>query len=355
MTTRSPGVYDIHIVDPFAEASPKAINWTAGLYGPIIQNVHWLWGGIYYATNSRPAVAMLRGSVLRPVRPGIERLIKRLEPAAIVSFHPLLNHITAKAIKRSGRHVPLITVVTDLVDIHPAWACPDADAVVVPSPGGFDRCRRAGLPASRVHHYGLPVDPRFTAPPPTPAERRDLRVKLGFDPDKFCVLLCGGADGSGGIAKRGRALAGAGLNIDLAIICGHNRRTLRRLEGLTDSQGRPVPVHGFVSNMDEWVRAADLVITKAGPGTIAECLCCGTPVLLSWYLPGQERGNVEWVVDSGAGRYVPTVTGLIDTVEELSEPDSPRLAAMREAVAVAARPDATRKIGDLIARAAAAS
>jgi 1,2-diacylglycerol 3-beta-galactosyltransferase len=163
-------------------------------------------------------------------------------------------------------------------------------------------------------------------------------------------LLCGGADGSGSIAKRGKSLAAAGLNIDLAIVCGRNGRAQKKLQGLTSKSGKPIPVNGFVNNMAEWVRAADLVITKAGPGTIAECLCCGTPMILSWYLPGQERGNVEWVVDSGAGRYVPTMSGLIDTVAELSTPGSTSLASMHQAVAAAARPGATRDIADLITK-----
>ena len=56
--------------------------------------------------------------------------------------------------------------ITDLVDVHASWACADVDAVVVPSPGGLERCRRAGIPASRCHAFGLPVDARFSEPPP---------------------------------------------------------------------------------------------------------------------------------------------------------------------------------------------
>jgi 1,2-diacylglycerol 3-beta-galactosyltransferase len=100
--------------------------------------------------------------------------------------------------------------------------------------------------------------------------------------------------------------------------------------------------------MPDWMRASDVVVTKAGPGTIAEALCCGLPLLLVWYLPGQERGNVEWVVDIGAGRFVPHVTQLVDAVAELAVPGSETLATMRAAVRAAARPDATRRIAGLI-------
>ena len=71
-------------------------------------------------------------------------------------------------------------------------------------------------------------------------------------------------------------------------------------------------------------------------------------MLLTWYVPGQERGNLEWLVDSGAGRYVPGVRQLVDAVAELSAPGSGGLAAMRAAVAVAARPEATQLIAKLV-------
>jgi 1,2-diacylglycerol 3-beta-galactosyltransferase len=107
-------------------------------------------------------------------------------------------------------------------------------------------------------------------------------------------------------------------------------------------------VHGFVTNMAEWMTAADIVVTKAGPGTIAEALCAGLPLLITWYLPGQERGNMEWLIDTGAGRYVPGDAELVDEVAELAAPGSPSLLSMRAAVAQLARPEATAEVAELV-------
>ena len=108
-------------------------------------------------------------------------------------------------------------------------------------------------------------------------------------------------------------------------------------------------VHGFVDNMAELTRAADVVVSKAGPGTIAESLCCGVPLLLTWHIPGQERDNIAYVLATGAGRYVPRLRDLVDTVAELSAPGSASLARLRERALRAARPRATAMIADLIA------
>jgi 1,2-diacylglycerol 3-beta-galactosyltransferase len=349
LATDRPGEFDIAIVDPVATASPGALGRTADLYGPLTQHARWLWAVMYHATNSATAVSLMRRSALRPVRETVERLVTTQRPATVVSFHPLLNHLAAEVVHAGPTPVPVITVITDLVDVHAGWACRDVDAVVIPSPGGLDRCRRAGIPAHRCHQLGLPVDAAFARPFPDVDERRALRRRLGLADDRFTVLVCGGADGSGPLRARARALAASGLDVGLAVVCGRNNRARRRLSGLRDADGRPVPVRGFVDNMADWMRAADVVVTKAGPGTITEALCSGLPMLLTWYIPGQERGNLEWLVDIGAGRYVPRSGELVDAIAELCAPGSPGLAAMRAAVAAAARPEATARIAALIA------
>ena len=60
---------------------------------------------------------------------------------------------------------------------------------------------------------------------------------------------------------------------------------------------------GFVTNMAEYMVAADILVTKAGPGTISEAAALSLPILLTSFLPGQEEGNVDFVVDGGFGAF----------------------------------------------------
>lgn len=346
-----PGRFATHVLDPFVQASPRLVGRLVGLYSPITRYTPWLWGAMYHATNSRAAVGALRGSALRLVEPGLREVITVLQPAAVVSFHPLLNHVAWRALRSvPGPRIPLMTVVTDLVDVHAAWTCADVDAVVTSSPGGLDRARRAGVPASRCHDLGLPVDDSFVSGASGPAARRALRSRLGLSPDRFTVLLSGGGEGSGGLPRRASALLDAIPDVDVVVICGRNERARAALESMRQSSphGGRLRVLGFVSNVAEWMRACDVLVSKAGPGAIAEALCSRIPLLLTSHLPGQERGNVDFVVDTGAGRYVPRVAAMVDAVRELSRPGAPSLAAMREALRHAARPQATAQIAELI-------
>ena len=61
---------------------------------------------------------------------------------------------------------------------------------------------------------------------------------------------------------------------------------------------------GFIKNMADYMVAADVLVSKAGPGTIAEAAALSLPVMLTSFLPGQEEGNVDFVVNGGFGAFI---------------------------------------------------
>ena len=54
-------------------------------------------------------------------------------------------------------------------------------------------------------------------------------------------------------------------------------------------------VLGFTDEMPQLMQAADVVITKAGGVSLAECLACGANILIYHPLPGQEQGNTAFL------------------------------------------------------------
>ena len=100
--------------------------------------------------------------------------------------------------------------------------------------------------------------------------------------------------------------------------------------------------------MPDWLRCADVVIGKAGPGTIAEATCCGAPLLLTSHLPGQERGNARLVAEAGAGRAAPQLRKMLRHLGELRR-NPAALEAMRAASARLGRPGAAASVAALLA------
>ena len=97
--------------------------------------------------------------------------------------------------------------------------------------------------------------------------------------------------------------------------------------------------------------AADCIVTKAGPGTIAEAATRGLPCLLSSHLPGQEAGNVKFVVEGGFGAFVKKPAKIGATIAQWFSDLNLREKLSSKALE-AARPSATldiaRDIGGLL-------
>jgi len=117
-----------------------------------------------------------------------------------------------------------------------------------------------------------------------------LRSNLGIDEDLPSVLVVGGGDGMGGIVDIAKALGtklGSSRSspaYQLIVVCGNNEAAKNQLSKQKWGPGVKVHIKGFVNNMDEWMRASDALVTKAGPGTIAEASICGLPCMLFAYL-----------------------------------------------------------------------
>jgi len=200
------------------------------------------------------------------------------------------------------------------------------------------------MPAERVLVTGLPVSPRFVA-----AAQEDpiaMRRRLGLEPDLPVVLIMGGAEGMGPLHRLCRAIVHSGVRAQLVVITGRNQKLRARMAA--EPWPLPVRVEGFVHNMHEWMRAADLLVTKAGPTTISEALVMGLPMVLSGALPGQEQPNVGYVVRAGAGVWAPTPGRVAVAVRELLTPGNTRPAQMAACARALAQPDAARSVAEIV-------
>jgi 1,2-diacylglycerol 3-beta-galactosyltransferase len=102
-----------------------------------------------------------------------------------------------------------------------------------------------------------------------------------------------------------------------------------------------VTVKGFVNDMPDWMAACDCIVTKAGPGTIAEALISGLPIVLSGFIPGQEEGNIPYVVDQGVGEFTTDPAVIAGIVARWFGPERERLAAMSAQARALGYPQAT--------------
>jgi 1,2-diacylglycerol 3-beta-galactosyltransferase len=305
--------------------------------------------GAFYRLSDRPGSFGLIERLARPcIQPGLRRLLARARPDVVVRVVPGLGGAVTGALAAIGSQARVVTVVTDLVTIHTGWVTGESAAYAVPTPEAAAAVRAAGVPAARVHYHGLPVPGAFGRRPP---ERAGLRRRLGLGPDRPTLLLMSGGEGGGRLEALARALATACPGAQLVVVAGRNDLARRRLV----AHPPPVPcrVLGYVGDVADWMRAADLLVTKAGPSTVMEAIHAGLPMLLTDSLP-QEEGTLSYLLAHGAAaRGAGTAETATVAAELLGRPE--RLASLRRSAEVLRRPEAARATAALILRHAGAA
>lgn len=340
-----PPTYRIEIVDVFEEYSRFPLREAVKLYGPAIRYNPSLYGRVFHISNRARSVAAVKTVAGPMVHKGLLRLITSVQPDVIVSIHPMLNHVTIEAIAELGLKIPFLTVVTDLVSVHYSWYASGADGYIVPTEQARGLYLERGLDPTRVHVLGMPIDPKFTLPMPP---KKELQQRLGLDFKLPVILLVGGGDGAGGLRAAVYAISQARLPVQLLVVTGRNKRLFVQLQRLRASLRVPVKIFGFVNNMPEIMRAADVIVTKAGPGTICEALSCELPIILSGYVPGQEEGNVTFVTANDVGVMAHDSIEMVNSLRRLIKPGSQVLSRQLANAGKISRPRASFDIASRI-------
>ncbi len=340
-----PPTYRTVIVDVFEEYSRFPLREAVKLYGPTIRYNPKLYGEFFKQSNRDAAMIAVKTVATPLVFNGLLRLITSVKPDVIVSIHPMLNHVTVQALHELQLNIPFITVVTDLVSIHHAWFSPGVDRYIVPTEQAKQLYLERGLDPEHVSLLGMPIDPKFSV---AVASKAELQRKFNLRPGVPTILLVGGGDGAGGLQKAVRAISRAHLPVQLLVVTGRNRRLYTHLQRTRSSLHVPAKIFGFVQNMPELMHVSDVIITKAGPGTICEALACNLPIILSGYVPGQEEGNIDFVVDNSVGSLALEAPTLIDALRRLIRPGSLELRRQKENAKRISRPRASFDIAECI-------
>ena len=323
------------MLDFFKGYAPLPLNKMPDWY-PDMVKAPALWGLSFRISDGRRRARAITSSMWPYVGRAARAIVKNHPADLIVTVHALATTVILKAL--GSNRPPFVTVVTDMVSTHALWFDQRADLILVPTEKARLRALEYSMAPEKVRVVGQPVAARYCAPV---GDKFALREKLGWAKDKTTVLLVGGGEGMGPLGKTARVIATSGLDLALAIVTGRNQRLKDHLESLD----WPVPAHiyGFSHDLPDFMRAADVLVTKAGPGTIAEALNAGLPIILYAKLPGQEDGNVSFVVDERLGVWAPSPDRVVEVLTRwVQRPD------VRERYADncrrAARPDATRQI-----------
>lgn len=229
------------------------------------------------------------------------RVVRTFKPDIAIGVGGYASGPTLKAAQRAG--VPtLLQEQNSYAGVTNKLLAAKAKAICVAYPG-MERF----FPSDRIVMTGNPVRKAILEPGMSQSEAKE---KLGFKPDKALVLVTGGSLGAGTLNNvMLKVIAdGSAAKVDFQILwqCG-GAHIDRCREAVGDQLPENVILTDFVSDMAVAYRAADLVVARAGAGTISELELLGKPSIL---VPSpnvaedHQRHNAEALADRGAADMV---------------------------------------------------
>lgn len=274
----------------------------------------------------------------------MKRTLKSFNPDLVVGTFPVPLGLMSELRAEGHSKIPTMAIVTDYT-AHPQWIHDHTDMYCVAS----DTVRREflayGLSPEKIKVTGIPVRSKFNDVEVRRLldRRNETRKKLGVPVDAPLVLLMTGGAGilsdvSGWeqIIQRTKA--------QFCVICGRNERLYRRLRPL---QSDRVRVLGFTENINEWMSISDLGISKAGGLTVTEALAMELPMLLYRPIPGQERRNARFMIQTGAAIHADDEKSAERILASLVQ-DLERLTRMRAAARAQHISDGAQHIAEAI-------
>lgn len=291
------GVPRVTLLDVMAESHPLINKVSQFIYMQSFTTIPHLYGWVYYSTRKMKATSLF-GKALHSL--GMQRLqavLEQEQPDLVIHTFPQLVLPNMK--KRWKLTMPLVNILTDY-DLHGRWLHPHVDHYYVPSTDMKQDMLAHNIQPEQISVSGIPLRTDFddlstdTYSVAHQAERAQLRIRAGLQPESKTVLLLAGAYG---VLKNVREVCdrlASRTDTQVIVICGKNESLLQELN-THYSEHTSFKIIGFTDQMNKWMMMSDCVITKPGGLTVAECIHCALPLFLLKPVPGQELANALYL------------------------------------------------------------
>ena len=194
---------------------------------------------------------------------------------------------------------PLITVLTDYTT-HSAYIQNEIDYYIAGHEYVKELLIEDGIDEEKIKPYGIPVEKSFLSH----RDRSSVLSELNLDPDKFTVLLMGGSFGAGSIKDTLEELISIDRDFQVIVVTGRNKSLKEKLEksliSSEDTIDKNISVLGFTDKMNDLLASVDILVSKPGGLTTTESLLKEVPMIIPYFIPGQEEENLDFLSNCGA-------------------------------------------------------
>ncbi len=289
------------IIDVVEDAWPSFARRSSEAYAASTSQAHGFWFRVYYwITDQMPFLLSWFARVA--FRRYAVQKYQEERPDLIISTFPAMADAAVDGRRACRGTAPIIVMITDAGKVQRIWASKRVDLTLTATPDTVPYLIKSGLDAQRVKYIGFPAAEVFYRP----TDKRQARERLGLSPDVFTIMVTAGGFGlaSDSVMSVIDALAAIeGKPYQIVLNAGRNDRLKERMQAVKFPDGVRVIVEGFTDKMPDYLRAADVVCTKAGWLTVNEALVMQCPLIIYDAIPGHEEQNVHYVVSNTFGIF----------------------------------------------------
>jgi processive 1,2-diacylglycerol beta-glucosyltransferase len=329
------GQADARMADPCDLGNPRINRFLCRTYREITTYTPRIWAWLYRSTDrqdfSKPLPFIAKTEI------AVADLLDDFQPDVVVNTYPLYPYMVDRQFQ-NRRRVPVITVITDSIEINAAWSRSPSDHFLITDDHTRESLVTQGIPAEKIHVMGFPVSPRFEALPKiSPTDSLDPFRVLFFPTAKsphvsdiICAVL---ADSS----------------TTITVVLGRNvRRLYRKTHALKKEFPGRIAIKGWTHRVPELLSSHHLVIGKAGGATVHEAIAAQCPMLVHHIVPGQEEGNIELLERYQTGSLATSAKAISDSLSSLLDDDACLWRDQKSRLAIHAKPTASRDTANFI-------
>lgn len=282
---------EVKIIDTIKYINPFLDKLIIGSYLKSIRLYPTIFGLLYNYTENDGGLTTISEKFNDLMSSKVLTLISKFNPDLIISTHPFSTGMLSILKSKNKLNKPNITIMTDYAP-HSSWIHPNVDAYVVATDEMRKDMALRGVNSNKIFPLGIPVHPDFLHN----EDRIKILLDLDLDPNKFTLLLMGGSLGMGKILEVYRQISDIPMDFQIIAIAGNNKKLLNSLKKAVMISNKPTKIVGFSDNINNFMKCADLLITKPGGLTISEAIISNLPLAIFSAIPGQEEKNAEFLL-----------------------------------------------------------
>lgn len=282
-----------------------------------------IFGQLYRKTNEEGILSDLVSRFTSVYSFRLIPLIREEKPDVIISTHPFATEMVSHLKGRGVVDAPLICLMTDYGP-HRAWIAEHVDAYVVSAPDMIPEMVSMGVKREKIYPFGIPVGDVFF----TKGDKPALLKRFEMEPGLPTVLIMAGSFGVTNILNIYKDLTRLSYAFQIIIITGKNRKLYEAFLPVVENSPKKTKLVYFTDEVENYMHACDLIVTKPGGLTVSEALACSIPLAVFDAIPGQEEDNANFLLTHNMAVKLEKGTDPAETIRSLLE-DNRRLEEMR--------------------------